>query len=118
MAHHEIVAEEQHTILDMEQEIIKLKAECEELRGSRDYWVDSYNRECLRTTKEAKKPDSYRKQLQKMESLWRNHLNECDPQDDNDWEAEARQILCNASDIEKKIAVDGYDETDREYVPF
>ena len=59
-----------------------------------------------------------RAESDKLSELWRDHLDECDPEDDNDWESEARQILYDAGDIEKKIAVDGYDKSEREYVPF
>ena len=42
-------------------------------------------------------------ELLKLSDLWRNHLDEADYEDDNQWERQVRQMLCTDADVEQKI---------------
>ena len=51
---------------------------------------------------ELKKAERYKALADKLSDLWRDHLDEAELDGDNDWEKEARQILWNDSDSQKR----------------
>lgn len=114
---------EEHTmILDMEQDMTELKDELEatrkKLKGAER--LLEITEKVLRGNVSLirKRLNEAKAEADKFSQLWRDHLDECDPQEDNDQEAEARQMLYNNGDREKQIASEGYDKSDSEYVPF
>lgn len=123
MTHPEIVEIEHGMILDLEQDLARAKRsrrywwkKWQTVNDAVQGWMNHWRNAEDRVIKLERRLEKSQKELQKMESLWRDHLEEGDPQDDNEWESRARQILKNQSDIEKEIAVNGYDKED--YVPF
>jgi F0F1-type ATP synthase membrane subunit b/b' len=89
-----------------ESRIEELKSEIEEMRKSRDFWLDSYNRECKRTA-EAKKVSG------NAEVLIRNILNETELDDDDENLRELRKIYWDDSDTEKQLKAE-YSDCDEE----
>ena len=78
-------------------EIDSLKTELASMKAFRNKW-----------RKEVGRLKNHLNNAEELSQLWRLHLDEAAIEDDDDWEAEARRILCNKSDIEKQIAAEGY----------
>jgi len=92
--------EREVTIGDLEMEIMKMDKEIAMLEA------------------ELKKAERGQAQGEQFSSLWREYLDEANIEDDSKWESEARQILWTNSDAEKQIAVEGYDRSEVEPIPF
>lgn len=113
---------------DLEMENIKLKEELEEIKKGDSYWWRKWetaqhsNQGWMNRWRDAEdraiklesKLNKLHKETGQLQSLWRDHLDEGDPEDDNEWEAEARQVLWNTSDTEKQTEAEDYDSD----VPF
>lgn len=122
MAYPEMLIEREAYMADTELENMRLRDDLEEMKKGGSYWwrkwekavesaqtwMNQWRNAEDRVIPLERKLKTCQKELKELESLWRDHLDECDPQDDNEWESQARQILCTASDIEKQIAVEGY----------
>lgn len=75
-------------------------------------WMNKWRNSEDRVIELERKLDASRKENQQLISLWRDHLDEADIEDDSEWESQARQILWNGSDTARET------ETDDESVPF
>lgn len=80
-------------------EIDSLRMELDSMKAQRNRW-----------RKESGRLKNHLNNAEELSHLWRLHLNEAPIEDDDDWEAEARQILCNKSDIGKRRVVEGKKE--------
>lgn len=104
--------------MNLTDENAKLRKENERLAERSDYWRKAWQDAKAREEKLATSVKMLMKESAEFKSLWRDHLDETDPEDDDDAEAKARQILWNAGDTEKKIETEGYSKSEVEYVPF
>ncbi len=88
--------------------------------GDLEMEITDLDKEISYLTKELKRAERLAVQGQKYQQLWRDHLDDSPIEEDNDQEAEVRQLDWNALDTKKliKAQADGYDINDRESVPF
>ena len=95
---------------DMEIEKMQLERELKDLNEKMLWWEDACKKSVEREKNLSKR--LYLSDEQRdLEILWREHLDQTDPEDDNEQEAAARQILWNDKDTEKQRAAE-------ESVPF
>ena len=85
---------------DLEMEITKMDAEISYL------------------TKELERAERFKAEAKKLSTLWRNHLNDGRPMDDNEWESQARQELWDDSDTQQQKEDEGNGNSEWESVPF
>ncbi len=110
MAYPEVIAEEQHMILEMEQEIKDLKELVE-------WWKDACTKSTQREEMLHKRLHTPEQQKD-IEAIVRDMLDEADYEDDNDKMRELRKIFWTAGDTDKQIEAEGYDRSEVEPIPF
>ena len=106
----ESVSEERALTARVRLTLKEAKADLESMIENRNaYKADKYKwqREASRLRERLADMESERDQFS---GLWRNHLDESPREDDNDWEREARQILCTDADVEQTIEAEGFSE--------
>lgn len=66
-------------------------------------WMNKWRNSEDRVISLEGKLNASHKENQQLASLWREHLDEGEPENDNEWESQARQILWNGSDTDKQF---------------
>jgi len=95
--------------------IDQIGAEGNAVIGDLEMEITKMDEEIRAQEKALQRADRFKAQYEQLRDLWRDHLDDSYPQDDDEQEATARQILWNDSDS-KNLAE--YEKSDAGYIPF
>ena len=108
----QLAIEGNEVIGTLEMEMIGMKKEVEEIKKGDSYWwrkwqaandtIQDWMNKWRSAEDRVIKLERKLADAEKFADLWREHLDDTDPQEDNDAEGKARQILWDEGDTEKK----------------